>query len=594
MALSGAGGTEFLVNVELPEVRVAEVRGGRLWGLDVDRGGRLLGDIFKGRVANVVPGMDAAFVDIGLEHNALLYEGDIVRAGEEAGEAPAGPAQPRMVGGRGGGRGWISLRAGEEVVVQVARPPVGSKGARVTMRLSLPGRYVVLSESSDTVGVSRRLEDEDERARLRRLAEKLRPLDHGLVVRTEAEGASEPLLSADVRALASLLAGIRGAARAAQAPARLHQDLGILGRLVRDRLGEEVARVLLDDEETLRALRASVRASAPHLEGRLELYRGPMPLFRARGVEREVERAGARSVPLPSGGTLVIDEAEALTAIDVNTGRFTGRSRLAETVLATNLEAVEEAARQMRLRDVGGVVAIDFIDMGRTRDRVRVLDALEGALAQDRARTRIVALSPSGLVEITRRREGPSLRAALNRPCPYCAGRGVVKTPQTVALETRRRIREAAANAVARAPAGSGHGERMQVVMHPESACALLEGDGAHLRALEAGCGLLLHLAVDFGLHLEAARLSLGTAGEAPAFDGLASRVVVGERLSLPASTPLYPAEEPAFAVLHGLLVRLEGPDLGVDAARASTTRPLLVEITQVGRWFAAALAVGE
>ena len=576
------GGIEFLVNVEPPEVRVAELRGGRLWGLDVDRGGRLLGDVFKGRVVNVVPGMDAAFVNIGLEHNALLHEGDIVRAGDQASVAKGS-----------GGRGWIALRSGEEVVVQVARPPVGSKGARVTMRLSLPGRYVVLSESSDTVGVSRRLESEDERVRLRRLAERLRPLDHGLVVRTEAEGASEVLLGADVRTLVGLLEGIRAAARTSQAPCRLHRDLGLLGRLVRDRLGEDVSRVVVDDAETLDALRFQVRTSAPHLEERLELYAGALPLFKARGVEREVERAGARAVPLPSGGTLVIDEAEALTAIDVNTGRFTGRSRLAETVLTTNLEAVEEASRQMRLRDVGGVVAIDFIDMDRTRDRVRVLDALEAALAQDRAKTRIVALSPSGLVEITRRREGPSLRATLNRPCPYCSGRGMVKTPQTVALETRRRIREAASNIPARPSSETAGGrERMQVVMHPESACALLEDEGAHLRALESQCGLMLHLTVDFGLHLEAARLSLGSVGEDWSFDAAASRVVAGERLSLPAATPLYPAEEPAYAVLHGLLVHMEGPGLAIDAARASTTKPLLIEITQVGRWFATALVV--
>ena len=595
---SGSGGTEILVNVESPEVRVAEVRGGRLWGLDVDRGGRLLGDVFKGRVSNVVPGMDAAFVDIGLDHNALLYEGDVVRVGQHD-------------GGSGHTRG--ALRAGEEVVVQVARPPVGSKGARVTMRLSLPGRYVVLSESADTVGVSRRLESEDERARLRRLAERLRPLDHGLVVRTEAEGATEAQLAGDVRALLALLSGIREQARAAAAPSRLHRDLGLVGRVVRDRMGEDVARVIVDEADTLAGMEAALRLVAPQLLGRLELHRGEVPLFKARGIEREVERAHSRTVALPSGGTLVIDEAEALTAIDVNTGRFTGRSRgkgtlgLAETVLATNLEAVEEAARQMRLREVGGVIAIDFIDMERTRDRVRVLDALEAALAQDRARTRIVALSPSGLVEITRRREGPSLRATLNRPCPYCSGRGVVKNPQTVALETRRRIREAAANERARrsrsaqaevddGPSPSSS-EWMQVAMHPESACALLEGEGSHVRALEEECGVLLHITVDFGMHLEAARLSMGLAvgaGDHSSFDALASRLVVGERLSLPKSTPLYPAEEPCYTVVHGLLLRLEGPDLAIDASRASTQRAMLVEITRVGRWFATASAAQE
>jgi ribonuclease G len=354
--------------------------------------------------------------------------------------------------------------------------------------------------------------------------------------------------------------------------------------VVRDRLGEDVARVVVDDPETLAVLREAAQRSAPHLAGRIELHEGRTPLFKARGVEKDIERATSRTVPLPSGGTLVIDEAEALTAIDVNTGRFTGRGKgtsLAETVLATNLEAVEESARQMRLREVAGVVAIDFIDMDRTRDRVRVMDALESALAQDRAKTRIVALSPSGLVEITRQREGSSLRSALHRPCPYCSGRGVVKTPQTVAIEARRRIRE-----VSRSSEGA---RRVLVSMHPESACALLEGEGALVSALERECDLQVHVAVDFSLHLEASRLSVVPVAGSPSHESLASRLVPGERISLPAATPLYPADDPSFAVLLGLLVRLEGPGLPIDGSRPSTTREALIEVTSVGRWFATA-----
>ena len=229
---------------------------------------------------------------------------------------------------------------------------------------------------------------------------------------------------------------------------------------------------------------------------------------------------------------------------------------------------------------------------------MRVLDALEQALAQDRAKARIVALSPSGIVEISRRREGPSLRSALNRPCPYCSGRGVVKTPQTVAIETRRRIRELASSArgsraqsVQGAPQGAPQGALwVQVTMHPESACALLEDEGALARALESECSVAMHLSVDFGLHLETARLSTGLAGESSSHDALSSRLVVGERVSLPASTPLYPADLPVFAVLHGQLVRLDGPGIAIDSSRSATVRSTMIEVTSVGRWFATAI----
>jgi ribonuclease G len=564
----------FLVNVEGYETRLAEVRGGRLWSLDVDRGGRLLGDICKGRVANIVRGMDAAFVDVGLERNALIYVGDV-------GAAQAG-ADKRSLSIE------QLLRPGDEVVVQVARPPVGSKGARVTARLSLPGRTVVLSTLDDTVGVSRRIEDEDERARLRKVAERLRPLDHGIIVRTEAEGASESEMARDIAQLLGQLQQLRERAQFARAPARLHRDMGLLGRLVRDRLpqgAQSVAhRIVCDDAEThelLRALLTREEAQKPSAI-RLEMHEGPVPLFRAFKVEQDIERAADRTVRLPSGGGLVVDEAEALTAIDVNTGRFVGRGRLSDTVVATNLEAVEEVARQMRLRDLGGVIVVDFIDMDRTKDRIRVLNALEAAVSQDRVKTRIVQLSPSGLVEMTRRREGQSLRQALNRPCPYCGGDGVVKTPQTVALQARRRVREACASE----PGEPASPKLLRVVLHPECACALLETEGEGLSGLEASTSSLVHLAVDFSMHTEGVRVSALQAHEAQASS---QAWLPGALRPLPARSALYPRSEPQFAVLQGALVHLENVhDANLDKDGA-TLRPLLLDIVSASRWFVTA-----
>ena len=335
----------FLVNVEPPEIRVAEVRGGRLFDLDIERGGRLLGNIYKGRVENIVTGMDAAFVDIGKKRNALLYVGDIV-------SEKLGPIntliQPR-----------------QEILVQVARPPVGTKGARVTTRLSFPGRAAILVAGGDGAGVSKRIASEEERARLRRIADRLRPLDHGLIIRTEADGMTENEISADVDLLMRQLSAVTQAGNRAAPSSLVHEDLGLLGRIARDRLSDDVSAIYIDAPDVAATFAAQIRDLAPQLERLVQFYDEPTPLFQRFGIERDVALAAERQVPLPRGGSIVIDEAEALVAIDVNTGSFTGKKGLAETVVATNLEAVEEIARQLRARDLGGIIVVDFIDMER-------------------------------------------------------------------------------------------------------------------------------------------------------------------------------------------------------------------------------------
>ncbi|HEX8835065.1 MAG TPA: ribonuclease E/G, partial [Abditibacteriaceae bacterium] len=305
----------FLVNVEHPEIRVAEVREGRLFDLDVERDGRLLGDIYYGQVENIIPGMDAAFVDIGTGRNALIYVGD-VDTSPGASEKTSTLSIEKL------------LKTGQEIMVQIARPPVGTKGARVTARLSLPGRYTVLMASSDTVGVSRRIESAEERERLRRVVEKVRPLDHGVIVRTEAEGVSAESLAEDIQFLWKQLQHLKARAAAVRAPVMLHRDLGVLGRLARDRMGENIDRVLIDGAEEYQAFRTLVEMIAPQYADRVHLHTGPSPLFELFGVAKDIAHAVDRTIHLPNGGSLVIDEAEALTAIDVNTGKFIGKNRL--------------------------------------------------------------------------------------------------------------------------------------------------------------------------------------------------------------------------------------------------------------------------
>lgn len=320
----------LLISVESPEISIAEIRDGRLFDLHIERGGRVLNDIFKGRVENVVPGMDAAFVNIGLTRNALIYAGDIDVSITKAVSSKSQTSTISQL-----------IKSGEEVLVQIARPPVGVKGARVTKSLSLAGRYVVLSSGAEGVGVSRRIESEDERARLRRIGDKLRPLDHGLVIRTEAEGISENHLHQDVQSLLLLLQSIRERAQKAVSPALIHREAGILGRIVRDRLNIDVEEVWIDSQEEFDSFVELTKVSAPPLADRIILYNEAAPLFRKFGVMEEIVRAQQRTISLAHGGSLVIDETEALSAIDVNTGKFTGKTHLADTVLQTNLEAVD-------------------------------------------------------------------------------------------------------------------------------------------------------------------------------------------------------------------------------------------------------------
>jgi ribonuclease G len=425
-----------LVNVSPRETRIAVLENGQLMELRFERGERVVGNIYKGVVQNVLPGMDAAFVNIGLERNAFLYVGDILPEAVDADEPTPTPKRSEL---RKRNIGEL-LKVGQEILVQVVKAPRGTKGARVTTRITLPGRYVVLMPEGSGLGISRKIEDRAERERLRQIGQKLHPSGFGLILRTESEGKTEKEIGQDIEYLTQLWQQIRENIAQAQAPALVHRDASLLYRVLRDVFSSEVDRLWIDDPEEYEKVHEVLKVIAPALRSRVMLYDKPTPMFEHFNIEKEMERLMRRKVWLKSGGYITIDETEAFTAIDVNTGKFTGKTSLADTILKTNLEAVEEICRQLRLRDIGGIIVIDFIDMGRKSDHRQVMQALQRTLKRDRARFRIGRISSLGLVELTRKRTGESVTESLTRPCPTCHGRGRIPAPDTVSLWIEREL----------------------------------------------------------------------------------------------------------------------------------------------------------
>ncbi len=376
------------------------------------------GNVYLGRVQNVLPGMEAAFVDIGTPKNAVLYRSD-VHLGTSGGDDADAASQPRIE---------ELLRPRQPVLCQVTKNPIGHKGARLTQEISLPGRFVVLVPNSSTYGISKRLFD-DERKRLRAILDQVKPQDHGLIVRTAASGATTGELQRDVGHLLRQWERIEEQARRAQAPALLHREPNVAVRVIREEFNPSYRSVMIDDPSLYEEVHGYVASIAPELSDRVELYDAaaePLPLFERHRVHEQLHKALDRKVWLPSGGSLVIERTEALTVIDVNTGRNVGRTNLEETVYRNNLEAAEEIARQLRLRDVGGIIVIDFIDMELKANRDDLMRVFREALARDKTRTQVFEVSELGLVQMTRRRIGEGLIEALSSTCPTCDGRGVV------------------------------------------------------------------------------------------------------------------------------------------------------------------------
>jgi ribonuclease G len=423
---------EILINVTPRETRVALLENGVLEEIFIERTYRrgLVGNIYKGRVLRVLPGMQAAFVDVGLARSTFLHASDISReVYNETEQEPRGPADIRDL-----------LHEGDELLVQVLKDPLGTKGARLSTRIGIPSRYLVHTPDSDRVGVSARIDDSAERERLSGLVTQFRDGGGGYIVRTAGEGVSHDAIRADMLFLRKLWELIDEQSHGAAPGALVHEDLLLPVRILRDFLDAQVVQVRVDSAEIHARMTDFARTFLPELAGPIRFYDGPRPIFDLYNIEQEIQKALERKVALKSGGYLVIDQTEAMTTIDVNTGAYVGYRNLEETVLKTNLEASQTIARQLRLRNLGGIIIIDFIDMRESEHRQLVLDALERSLSLDHARNTICAISPLGLVEMTRKRTRESLEHVLCQPCPTCAARGSIKTPETVCYDIFREI----------------------------------------------------------------------------------------------------------------------------------------------------------
>ncbi|MDE2315077.1 MAG: ribonuclease G [Xanthomonadaceae bacterium] len=471
---------EILINVTPRETRVAVVENGMLQEVHVERASKrgYVGNIYKGRVQRVMPGMQAAFVEIGLDRAAFLHASDIVR-----------PALPEGAEGNGHGNGnghtpSISelVHEGQEVVVQVVKDPIGSKGARLSAHLSIPSRYLVLLPYAHTMGISARIEDEAERTRLREVMGSLVGEDVlgtarlGYIVRTNAEGQSAESLAFDVTYLGKVWRVVQENIARTRVGERVYEELSLPLRSLRDMLTDDIEKVRVDSRETFEKVVKFVHKFMPSLDDRVEHYDGERPIFDLYSVEDEIQHALKKEVPLKSGGYLVVDQTEAMTTIDVNTGAYLGTRNLEETVYRTNLEAAQAAARQLRLRNLGGIIIIDFIDMVDEEHKRQVLRMLAKGLARDHAKTTVYPMSSLGLVEMTRKRTTESLERQLCEPCPACGGRGTLKTAETVTYEIFREITRAVRQFNA---------EKLLVMASPTVVGRILEEESAAVAELE-------------------------------------------------------------------------------------------------------------
>jgi ribonuclease E len=370
----------------------------------------LVGNIYLGKVQNVLPGMEASFIDVGEARNGVLYAGEVGIAGDEGDELP---------------RIETVLKSGQSILVQVTKDPMRAKGARLTALVSLAGRHLVLVPGAKSLGVSRRLTDA-ERARLRDIAQRIRPEGHGLIVRTAAEGASSQDLERDLKRLVETWTDVDKKSKTAKAPSLIYTEPELELRVIRDLFNRDISQAYVDDAALEEKLRSYVRQTSPDLDHRLELYRGTLPIFEEFRVAEQIRKSLDRKVWLPSGGHIVVDRTEAMTVIDVNTGKFVGKSNLEETVFRTNMEAAVEVARQLRLRDIGGIIVIDFIDMENLSNRDEVVKGFRNELNRDRTRTQVFDISPLGLVQMTRKNVSAGIVEAFSDPCPTCEGRGIL------------------------------------------------------------------------------------------------------------------------------------------------------------------------
>lgn len=440
---------QLIINANLSETRIALLEGERVAELFIerakDRG--MVGNIYLGTVMRVLPGMQAAFVNIGAERTAFLYGGDIFdpesmadRLSEEEMQNMT-PEEIRERNQRQRKPIEKLLREGQQIIVQVSKEPLGTKGARVTTYLSIPGRYLVLMPEFAHIGISRRIADEMERTRLMDLVRQIKPEGVGVIIRTAAENINAGHLQKDLKYLLKVWRNVDAKRKRSSPPALIYQDLNLILKTTRDVYSDDIEKIVVDDEYYHEELKRFLNATVPGASKKLELYSEKTPIFDVYGVEMDIAKALSSRIELPSGGYLIIDQTEALTSFDINTGKYVGQASAHETILKTNLEAVRKVVDQLRVRNIGGIIVIDFIDMERLEDRERVFNLLQEELKNDKARTNVLRISELGLVQMTRKRTSESLERQLLEPCPYCEGRGRIRSTVTESFDLLREIR---------------------------------------------------------------------------------------------------------------------------------------------------------
>jgi ribonuclease G len=536
----------ILVSADRGETRVAvlesKTKGGKrsVAELYIERRGRrsIVGNIYKGKVDNVLNGMEAAFVDIGLERNGFLHVDEIV--------LPDGKQAPRR--GRGSGRRiGEMLKSGQEILVQVVKDPLKSKGARLSMNLSIAGRYLVYAPQGGGVGISRRL-SESERDRLRKMVDRTYKGPGGLIVRTAAHGAKKSDFVREIGYLHKLYEVLERRSDQTKAPGLVFQEADLPVRVLRDVFLVEFETAIIDSPKQLDRVTGFFQRTAPELVDKVELYEGKKPLLEKWGVDKEIESTLERRVDLPSGGYLIIDYTEALTVIDVNSGSFTGRGKggLEETITRVNTEAAEEAVRQLRLRDIGGIIVIDFIDMARASNRDKVLKTMRKALDADKSKSYVVEVSPLGLVEMTRQNVTDGVREILTAPCPTCGGEGVVLSAETVALEGLRKMRDLSDRDV----------EAFLLRVNPKVAAELIE-PGSGLDELEADTGRQFHFEGTDALPIDT--FELVEAGSRAEIEERALPFKVGEEVLVTIEEPHMYNPDDAVARIDSYVVSVTG-----------------------------------
>ncbi|MBP7669596.1 MAG: Rne/Rng family ribonuclease [Candidatus Eisenbacteria bacterium] len=490
---------EIVINADPIETRVAVLEDATLVEFLAEReeGRRQVGEIFKGRVNKVLPGMEAAFIDIGLPKAAFLHVSDTLPAMIDFGAFDLDDAEEERPPARSVAIQDL-LQKGQEILVQVVKEPIGTKGAKVSGRISLPGRFLVLMPGMGRIGVSRKIAEREERARLKTVLKELKPGNAGLICRTASKGQSKRELAQDVRYLTDLWKEIDEEAGKREAPALIHRDLGMATGLIRDIFTSQVDRVVVDSKDVYKEIMRYLRVVAPELKSRVKLYTGAGPIFDEYGIEAEIERSFGRKVWLKKGGYIVIDSTEAMVVIDVNTGRFTGKRSQEDTILKTNLEAAKEIARQLRLRDLGGIIVVDFIDMEEEQSRRALTEAFRNAVKGDRARTKVYPLSELSLLEMTRQRAREPLLHYFSDDCACCGGTGKNLSMPSVAMRVERSLRRVGTRSKEKA---------VQLRVHPDLAVFLFDARGDRLERLEKQYGLTVDLREDHRLRRDEVRI---------------------------------------------------------------------------------------